>query len=78
MKNHYYTTKDVLKKVRITRPTLYKRLREGKIPETVRDRNDFRLFTDEDIRRILAYKNRLKQPKHNNCGKHGKGSRRAS
>jgi excisionase family DNA binding protein len=62
MDNNFYTTKDVLKKVGVTRPTLYKWLKEGKIPEVSRDRNDFRLFTKKDIDNILAYKNLIKKP----------------
>ncbi len=61
--NNFYTTKKVLKKVGITRPTLYKWLREGKIPEVNRDRNNFRIFTKKDIERILAYKNLIRKPK---------------
>ena len=62
MDNNFYTTKDVLKKVGVTRPTLYKWLKKGKIPEVSRDRNDFRLFTKKDIDNILAYKNLIKKP----------------
>ena len=60
--NNFYTVKDVLKKAGITRPTLYKWLREGKIPEVMRDRNNFRLFTKKDIEKILAYKNLIRKP----------------
>ena len=64
--NRFYTVKDVLKKIGITRPTLYKWFREQKIPEVIRDRNNFRLFTEKDINRILAYKNLRKNPSPNN------------
>ena len=63
MKNNgFYTTQDVLNKVGITRPTLYKWLKEGKIPEVMRDRNNFRLFTKESIEKIMIYKNMVKPP----------------
>ena len=60
--NKYYTTKDVLDKVGITRPTLYKWIKDGKVPDVARDRNNFRLFTAEDIKQIIAYKNLVKMP----------------
>ena len=60
--NHFYSTKEVLKKVGITRPTLYKWLKEGKVHEVARDRNNFRLFTKEDVDEILSYKNLIRQP----------------
>jgi len=66
MENNFYATKDVLKKIGITRPTLYKWLKEGKIPEVNRDRNNFRLFTKKDIDNILAYKNLIRKPVANN------------
>ena len=64
--NNFYTTKEVLKKIGITRPTLYRWLREGKISEVMRNRNNFRLFTDKDIANILAYKYFIKKPEPNN------------
>ena len=67
--NNFYTTKEVLKKVGITRPTLYKWLREGKIPEVNRDRNNFRIFAKKDIERILAYKNLIRKPMSSNFNK---------
>ncbi|MDD4182371.1 MAG: MerR family transcriptional regulator [Candidatus Omnitrophica bacterium] len=57
-----YRTKDVLKIVGISRATLYNWLRGQKVKEVVRDRNSFRIFTEEDIQRILAYKNMVKHP----------------
>ncbi|MDO8525677.1 MAG: MerR family transcriptional regulator [Candidatus Omnitrophota bacterium] len=69
MKNAaFYTTKDVLDRLMVTRPTLYKWLREGKIPEPIRDRNNFRLFTAEDIENILGYKTLIRKPIHNGNG----------
>jgi len=57
-----YRTKDVLKIIGISRATLYNWLRDQKIKEVARDRNSFRIFTEEDIQRILAYKNMVKHP----------------
>lgn len=58
----YYTTKDVLKKVGISRNTLFLWFRHHKIPEVRRDRNGYRIFTKDDIQSILSYKNRLTPP----------------
>lgn len=57
-----YRTKDVLKMVGISRATLYNWFRDQKVKEVARDRNDFRIFMEEDIQRILAYKNMVKGP----------------
>jgi predicted site-specific integrase-resolvase len=48
--------------VGISRATLYNWLRDQKIKEVARDRNSFRIFTEEDVQRILAYKNMVKHP----------------
>ncbi|RKX18304.1 MAG: hypothetical protein DRP26_05440, partial [Candidatus Zixiibacteriota bacterium] len=57
-KENFYTTKDVLKKVKISRNTLFLWLKKGKIPEVARDRNGHRLFTQKDIQKILNFKNK--------------------
>jgi len=62
MKNSYYTTKDVLKAVGISRNTLFLWFWHKKIPEVRRDRNGHRIFTKEDIAAILNYKNRMVLP----------------
>ena len=60
-----YSTKDVLRIVGISRATLYKWFRDGKLSDVHRDRNDFRIFTDTDIEHILRYKNGIKIPTTN-------------
>ena len=55
--------------VHISRATLYKWLNQGKVPDVRRDRNNFRIFTKQDIQRILDYKNMIIEPKQK-----GKGS----
>ncbi len=70
--NSPYTTKYVLGKVGVTRPTLYKWFKEGKIPEVTRDRNNNRLFAAKDIERILIYKNQIIKPVSNNNRKQDK------
>lgn len=57
MKKRAYSTKDVLRKVGISRNTLFLWFKHHKIPETQRNRNGHRIFTQEDIKRILRYKN---------------------
>lgn len=57
-----YKSREVLEKIGISRATLYKWLKEGKIPDVCRDRNNFRVFTDEDIQGLLDYKNFIKRP----------------
>lgn len=61
-KEVFYTTKDILKKVKISRNTLFLWLKKGKIPEVARNRNGHRLFTKKDIGNILKYKNKKSYP----------------
>lgn len=58
----YFTTKDVVKKVGISRTTLFLWFWNKKIPEVRRNRNGHRIFTQEDIERILHFKNKLIPP----------------
>lgn len=57
MQTKYCTTKEVLRRVGISRNTLFLWFKHHKIPETQRNRNGHRIFTKEDIARILRYKN---------------------
>jgi len=59
----HYTTKDVIKKVGISRNTLFLWFKLKKIPETPRNRNGHRIFTDDDLRKIIHYKDKLILPK---------------
>lgn len=61
-KKAFYTTKNVLQKIKISRNTLFLWLKKGKIPEVTRDRNGYRLFTQKDIQNILRYKNKKNYP----------------
>jgi len=69
MPDKFYTTKQILKRVRISRNTLFLWFKQGKIPEVRRNRNGHRIFTEKDIKLILAYKNKLISPKENYFGK---------
>ena len=59
----YYSTKEVLKRIGVSRNTLFLWLKKGKIKEVIRDRNGYRLFSDDDIKRILEFKNKTFHPK---------------
>lgn len=61
----FFTTKDVIKKVGISRNTLFLWFKNNKIPETKRNRNGHRIFTEKDIKTILNYKNKLIPPTNN-------------
>lgn len=55
-----YTTKDILKKIGISRNTLFLWFKSGKVVDvSQRDRNNNRIYTDEDISRIIAFKNKV-------------------
>jgi len=58
----FYTTKDVLKQVGISRNTLFLWLKKGKVPEVIRDRNGHRLFTPQDVEQIVAFKDQKIYP----------------
>jgi DNA-binding transcriptional MerR regulator len=57
-----YSTKEVIEIVGIAKATLYNWLRAGKVPEVFRDRNNHRVFTEADIKRLQDYKNLIKRP----------------
>jgi DNA-binding transcriptional MerR regulator len=58
----YFTTKDVIQKVGISRTTLFLWFWNKKIPEVQRNRNGHRIFTVKDINYILRFKNKLTAP----------------
>lgn len=62
MKQRFYSTSEVLTKVKVSRNTLFLWFKHKKIPEVRRDRNSHRIFTANDIQRILSYKNKLIPP----------------
>lgn len=57
-----FKTADVIRQVGICFNTLYNWFTSGKIPEVTKDRNGRRIFTEEDIRRIKAYKEKVIHP----------------
>ncbi|MCU0651452.1 MAG: helix-turn-helix domain-containing protein [Candidatus Omnitrophica bacterium] len=62
MDEKFITTKDVIKRVGISRSTLFLWIWNNKVPEVKKDRNGHRIFTKEDVDRILSYKNKLILP----------------
>ena len=50
----YYETTEVCEKVGISRPTLFRWLRQGILSKLHRDRRGWRLFTEEDLSKIQA------------------------
>jgi len=59
MRPKFYSTREVLKKVGISRNTLFLWFKHGKITEVQRDRNGHRIYTERDIQIILDYKNKI-------------------
>lgn len=53
---------EAVKKIGVTKNTLYRWEKDNKIPKVKRDRNNHRLFTQEDIDQIIAFKNQVKDP----------------
>ena len=51
-----YKTCEVAKIVGITKTTLYTWLKKGKVPEPRRDYNNYRIWTEEDVKAILAFR----------------------
>lgn len=47
-----YSTAEAAKQVGISKPTLLRWIREKKIADVRRDRNEWRVFTEADIQRI--------------------------
>lgn len=59
MRPEFYSTKEVLKKVGISRNTLFLWFKHCKVPQVQRDRNGHRIYTERDIQAILDYKNKI-------------------
>ena len=53
-----YKTSEIAKIAKTTKQNLYNWLKKKKIPEPARDRNGFRIWTDNDLKAVLEFKNR--------------------
>ena len=50
---------EVAKAAGISKNTLLRWLTGGKVPEVARDRNGWRVFSEDDLARVVAYANRI-------------------
>jgi DNA-binding transcriptional MerR regulator len=57
-----YQTKDVLAELGVCRHTLYNWFTKGKIADVVKDRNGSRIYTEADLRRLKAYRDKISLP----------------
>lgn len=58
----FYSTAEVIKKVGISRNTLYNWFKQKKIKQVSRDKNGYRIFTDSDIEAIKQYNSKIFKP----------------
>jgi len=55
-----FTIAEAAKRVGVHGDTLRRWVKTGKVPEPSRDRNDWRMFTEDEVREIVAYATLLK------------------
>ena len=55
----YYRTADICRRVGISRSTILRWLQKGVLDHSYRDRNGWRVFTEEDLKKINAEANKL-------------------
>jgi len=55
----YYEATEVCKKAGISRPTLFRWLKRGLLIKLHKDRRGWRLFTEEDLKKIRAEATRI-------------------
>jgi excisionase family DNA binding protein len=60
-----YSTRQVADKVDVSKETILRWLRAGKIPEPDRDPNGWRVFSDTEVDDILRFKNQVTPAEHN-------------
>lgn len=53
-----YKTSEVARIAKTSKQSLYNWLKNKKIQEPVRDRNGFRIWTDNDLKIVLEFKNK--------------------
>ena len=56
------STREAAERVGVSRNTLLRWFREGRVADVRRDRNGWRFFTPEDVARIRTYAERLSPP----------------
>jgi len=55
----YYSATEVCREVTISRPTLFRWLKRGLLTKIRRDRRGWRIFTEEDLKRIRLEASRI-------------------
>lgn len=54
-----YSTTEVAALANVSRDTILRWLKDGKIPEPNRNRNRWRIFSEEDLKAVLRYANKV-------------------
>jgi len=67
---------EAAKVIGVSTATLKRWFRDAKVPDVARDRNGYRVFEADDIRRIRAYANQRIPPPSMAGGNGGNGARR--
>jgi DNA (cytosine-5)-methyltransferase 1 len=60
--NKYVYINEASKRIGVSIPTLRRWFLGGKVKDVARDRKNWRIFTDADIRRIREYANKITLP----------------
>jgi predicted site-specific integrase-resolvase len=55
----YWSASEVCREVAISRPTLYRWLKRGILTKLHRDRKGWRMFTEEDVKKIRLEANKI-------------------
>ncbi|MHC5056282.1 MAG: MerR family DNA-binding transcriptional regulator [Planctomycetota bacterium] len=58
----YLKAHEVAELAGISKNTLLRWLKAGKVPEVARDRNGWRVFSEEDVARVRAYAGKITPP----------------
>jgi excisionase family DNA binding protein len=56
-----YTTRQVADILKISKPTLLRWIREGIIPDAVKDGRGWRVWTDEDVEKVKLFMENYRQ-----------------
>lgn len=54
-----YSTKEAAKRIGVSKDTLLRWLYLKQVPEPARDRRNWRVWTDDDIARVVAWNNEI-------------------
>jgi DNA-binding transcriptional MerR regulator len=62
MQAGYFSHSEAAQQIGITKTTLFLWEKQNKIDKAKRDRNNYRVFTADDIAKIKAFKDRITDP----------------